>query len=333
MSQGMTVAGLVRMAGGFKRSAYRDEADLSSYVVENGQKVLVNHSNVAIEKALEGDASADVLLKPGDVVSIRRLAGWQDIGASVTINGEVEHAGSYGIEGGERLSSVLKRAGGFRAVAYPAAAVLDRVQVQQLAEQTRQEMILRIENTPVTVNPGTMSTQALAGLEQSLQMQRQEVLTALRTHPASGRLVIHIDSDISKWENTSADVELRAGDTLYIPKRPNFVMVNGQVYNPVAVSYVPRRDLSWYLERAGGSTRTGDKHNIYVLRADGSIVVPRNSGSIWMGSGFRDVRMQPGDTIFVPEKIVGGSPVWQNVIGVAQIMSAMAVPLAIGGVL
>ena len=80
MSQGMTVAALVRMAGGFKRSAYRDEADLSSYVVQDGQKVLVGHSNVAFEKALEGDKNADVALKPGDVVGIRQLAGWQDIG-------------------------------------------------------------------------------------------------------------------------------------------------------------------------------------------------------------------------------------------------------------
>ena len=94
MSQGMTVAGLVSMAGGFKRSAYRDEADLSSYVVQNGQKVLVSHSTVAVEKALDGDKNADVALNPGDVVSIRQLAGWQDIGSSVTITGEVEHAGS-----------------------------------------------------------------------------------------------------------------------------------------------------------------------------------------------------------------------------------------------
>jgi protein involved in polysaccharide export with SLBB domain len=332
MSQGLTAAGLVRMAGGFNRSAYRDDADLSSYVVQNGQKVLVNHSNVAIEQALEGDKSADVTLKPGDVVSIRRLSGWQDIGASVTIIGEVEHAGSYGIEDGERLSSVLKRAGGFRANAYPSAAVLERVQVRDLAEQARQQMILRIESTPVAVNQGAMGTQGATEMQQSLQMQRQEVLTSLRNRPASGRLVINISTDISKWENTPADIELRAEDTLYIPKRPNFVIVSGQVYNPVAISYVPRRDLGWYLERAGGATRTGDKKHIYVLRADGSVIVPQEAESIWMGGSFRNFRMQPGDTIFVPEKIVGGSPVWQNIIGVAQIMSATALPLAIAGV-
>ena len=73
--KGMTVAGLVSMAGGFTRSAYRDEAGLSSYVVQNGQKVLVTHSTVAVEKALDGDKSADVALKPGDVVSIEQLGG------------------------------------------------------------------------------------------------------------------------------------------------------------------------------------------------------------------------------------------------------------------
>jgi protein involved in polysaccharide export with SLBB domain len=333
MSQGMTLADLVRMAGGFKRSAYRDEADLSSYVVQNGQKVLVNHSVVAVEKAIDGDKSADVVLKPGNVVSIRRLAGWQDIGASVTINGEVEHAGSYGIEQGERLSSVLKRTGGFRESACPAAAVLERVQVRELAEQTRQQMIQRIETTPVSFRPGAMSTGDQAATQQSLQQQREQILTTLRSHPASGRLVINISPDIGKWENTPADIEMRAGDTLVIPKQPNFVLVSGQVYNPIAVSYVPGKDLGWYLRKAGGMTPSGNKKNIYVLHADGSVVVPREAESIWMGRNFMSLRMQPGDTIFVPEKIIGGSPVWQNILGMAQIMSAATLPLAIGGVL
>lgn len=334
MSQGMTVAGLVKMAGGFKRSAYRDEADLSSYVIENGQKVLVNHSNVAIERALEGDKNADVLLKPGDVVSIRSLAGWQDIGASVTINGEVEHAGSYGIVDGERLSSVLKRAGGFRRDAYPPAAVLERVQVRELNEQARQEMIQRIENTPIEFKPGTMNEQAAGATEQGLQQEREQALAALRNHPASGRMVINISTDIAKWENTPADIELRSGDTLYIPKRPSFVIVSGQVFNPIAISYVPGERLGWYLSKAGNATPQGDKKHIYVLRADGS-VTPWESehGTIWMSNSEANLRMQPGDTVFVPEKIVGVSQVWQNILGAAQIMTAAALPLAISGVL
>jgi protein involved in polysaccharide export with SLBB domain len=178
-----------------------------------------------------------------------------------------------------------------------------------------------------------MSTQAAADMQQSLQMQRQEILTTLRNHPASGRLVINISSDISKWENTPADIELRAGDILFIPKRPDFVTVSGQVYNQVAISYVPRRDLDWYLQQSGGATQSGDKKRIYVLHADGSVVVPRDRESIWMGNRFMSLRMRPGDTIIVPEKIIGGSPVWQNIMGIAQIMSATTLPLAIGGVI
>jgi protein involved in polysaccharide export with SLBB domain len=329
MSQGMTVAALVRMAGGFKRSAYRDEADLSSYVVQNGQKVLLNHSNVAVEKALDGDKNADVVLKPGNVVSVRQLAGWQDIGASMTINGEVEHAGSYGIEQGERLSSALKRAGGFRVDAYPAGAVLERVQVRELGEQARLQMIQRIETTPVNINAGVMSAQDQKDLQASMQQQRDQVLAVLRSHPATGRQVIRISADISKWENTSADIELRAGDTIVIPKRPNFVMVSGQVYNTEAITYMPGKDADWYLKKAGGATQFGNRRAVFVVRADGSIV---GHSSIWSGSSVMNLRMQPGDAIVVPEKIIGGSEIWKNLIGTAQIASSVAITGAVAGI-
>jgi protein involved in polysaccharide export with SLBB domain len=329
MSQAMTVAALVRMAGGFKRSAYRDQADLVSYVVQDGQKVLVSHSSVAVEKALDGDKNSDMALKPGDVVSIRQLAGWQDIGASMAITGEVQHAGSYGIQEGERLSSALKRAGGFRENAYPAAAVLDRVQVRELGEQARLQMIQRIETTPVSISAGAMSSQDQKDLQASMQQQRDQVLTALRTHPATGRQVIQISADIGKWENTSADIELRAGDTIVIPKRPNFVMVTGQVYNSEAITYMPGKDAAWYLNKAGGATQFGNRRAIFVMHVDGSI---EGHGSVWSGNSVMNLRMKPGDSIVVPEKIIGGSQVWKNVIGAAQVMSSIAITGAVTGI-
>jgi protein involved in polysaccharide export with SLBB domain len=331
MSEGMTVADLVRLAGGFKRSAFTVEGDLASYSTEDGQRILINHSEVALQKALDGDKNADVPLKPGDVVSIRSLAGWQDIGATVAIEGEVEHAGSYGIQDGERLSDVLKRAGGFRKDAYPYAAILERVQVHELNVQARNAMIRRIEETPVTVpTSSSSSNQSVGSLQSTLETQKQELLTSLRNSTVSGRMVIGIGSDISKWANTSADIVVRAGDTLTIPKRPEFVMTSGQVYNSVAITYVPGKDLSWYLKKAGGATRTGNKRDIYVLRADGS-VVPRDNG--WIGSNFMDLRMRPGDTIVVPEKIGGGSQAWERVSALAQALIAVMIPLAATGVL
>jgi protein involved in polysaccharide export with SLBB domain len=323
----MTLSALVHTAGDFTRSAYRAEADLASHDVINGQRVLTNHSVVALQKALDGDKSADVVLRPGDVVSIQQLAGWKNIGAAVSVSGEVEHPGSYAIVPGERLSAVLKRAGGFTADAYPPATAFERLQVRELSEQARQQMIRRIENTPIDFKPGTMSTEAAGAMQQSLEQQRAQALAALRNEQVTGRLVISISSDVGKWENTAADIELRAGDILTIPKRPNFVVVSGQVFNPGAISYVPGRDLNWYLRKTGGPTRLSDKKTIYVLHADGS-VTPKPNG--W-DSSFLHMHMRPGDDIFVPEKVIGGSQIWQNIIGIAQVMSAAALPLAISG--
>ncbi|MGA9060101.1 MAG: SLBB domain-containing protein [Terracidiphilus sp.] len=330
MSQGMTVAELVRMAGGFRRSAYRQEADLSNYTVQNGQKVLVGYSVVAVQKALDGDKSADVLLKPGDVVGIRQLTGWQDIGASITISGEVTFAGTYGIDEGERLSSVLKRVGGFREDAYPQGAVLERVEVRQMEENNRQEMIRRVESSVPSVAAGVSTTpQDQQNLLQTMRQQQQDVVAALRSHPSSGRLVIKISADISKWENTPADVVVRAGDTLTIPKHPDFVLIGGQVFNATGIAYRPGKDAGWYLRQAGGATRSGDKKSIFILRADGSVV--GDAKNTLFGPGVLSLRMNPGDSIIVPEKVIGGSQLWRNIIGTAQIMSSVALTGAVAG--
>ena len=330
MSQGMTVVGLVRMAGGFRRSAYREAADLTNYTVQNGEKVLLQHSVVDIGKALNGDNSADVPLDPGDVVGIRQLTGWKDIGASVTIDGEVKYPGTYGIQEGEHLSSVLKRVGGLREDAYPAGAVLDRVYVREVGEKNRQQMIDRIERTTPNVKSGLSSTQDQQSLLQAMQQQQQQVLASLRNHPASGRMVIQISSDIAKWENTPADIEMRAGDRLSMPKRPDFVVVSGQVYNATAISYAPGREADWYLRKAGGVTQSGNKKDIFIVRADGSVV--GRSGGPW-GRSVLTVRLRPGDSVIVPEKVVGGSQIWKDVIATAQIMSSVAITGAAAGIL
>jgi len=328
LSQGMTLAGLVRMAGGFKRDAYLHDVDLTSYAVQNGQSVRIDHKAVALERAMAGDPMADVALKPGDIVSVRQLPGWQDIGASVIVSGDVLYPGTYGIEQGERLSSILKRAGGFSETAYPPGAVLERVQVRELGERARQEMIRRIETTSISVKPGLLSGQDQAEIQQTMQQQRDQALAGLQSHPASGRLVINISSKIGNWENTSADIQMSPGDTLVIPKMHSFVIVSGQVYNPTAISFVPGKDAAWYLRQAGGATRSGDVQASFIVRANGAVVGHRSG---WLASGAMSSRMRPGDALIVPEKAVG-SQIWKNLISAAQIMSSVAITGAVAGI-
>jgi len=321
LAQEMTAAGLVTMAGGFKRSAYRQQADLSSYVVENGEKVVAAHRVIEIGKAVAGDRSADVTLKPGDLVGIRQMTGWGDIGASVTVRGEAVYPGTYGISEGERLSSVLKRAGGLRETAYPAGVVLERVQVREMSEKARLEMIRRVETASPSFNGAMTAAQEQVATLQATEQQRQQILASLRSHPASGRLVIRISADVGKWENTPADIEMRAGDELVVPKRPNFVMVGGQVYNAAAISYTRGKDAGWYLRRAGGPTQSANRKGIFLLRADGSVV--GRSGGL-RRENVLSTRLQPGDSIVVPEKIAGGSIFWKNLMSGAQLASSAA---------
>jgi protein involved in polysaccharide export with SLBB domain len=329
LSQGMTVAQLVRMAGGFKRSALLDDADLASYDVKDGKEVLSRRDTVKIGEAIKNsNSSADVLLKAGDVLTIHQISGWNDIGSSVTLEGEVTYPGPYGIQEGERLSSVLKRAGGFRATAYPTGAVLVRNQVKELEDKSRNELIHQIETTSAGAKLApSLSAQDDAATLQLLVQQQKEVVERLRSQPAIGRLVIKINSDIASWEGTPADIELRRGDVLTIPKKPGFVLVSGQVYNASAITFVPGKNAGWYLKRAGGSTEGGNMKEVLVIRANG-LVVGRRSAE-WYDPGVLETKLEPGDVIVVPQKVFGGSALLRNLFASAQIFSSVGFAAAL----
>jgi protein involved in polysaccharide export with SLBB domain len=233
--------------------------------------------------------------------------------------------GTYGIQTGEKLSSVLKRAGGFTAAAYPYGAVLERVQVREFAEKNRQEMIHRIESGQSVKVSGDATGGEQAVIVQAAMQQQQQVLTSLRNQTPSGRLVIRISSDIARWQNTAADIEVRPGDVLLIPKRPTFILISGQVYNSSAVSFFPGRSAGWYLQQAGGPTNLADKKSIFIIRADGSVVGRIGGGSGFWRGNVLSTRLEPGDSIVVPEKFISGSSTWKSLMTTAQFVSSMAI--------
>jgi protein involved in polysaccharide export with SLBB domain len=286
----------------------------------NGDHVEVEHREIPISSALAGDPDTDVVLKAGDVLTIRQLGGWSNIGGAMNVTGEVGHPGRYGIQDGERLSSILKRAGGFREDAYPYGAVLERAQVREIASKNRDELIRKLQNQIVD-SPTQRETY-------STTRQRNQLIERLKQIQVSGRVVINITPDIKAWENTPADVEVRAGDTLVIPKRPNFILVSGQVYSPTAITYSLGKTAGWYLKRAGGPTDLGNKKEVFVVRANGS-VVGRTSGDFWSG-GVLSTTLQPGDTVFVPERVSGPSKL-ALYSQAAQVISGVAIAAHLAG--
>lgn len=329
--EGMTAAQLVRTAGGFKRDAFVDQADLASYRVVAGERVSVERRDIAIGDAvLKENRDADTSLKPGDVLTIHQVTGWNDIGASITIEGEVAHPGSYGFKEGEHLSDVLKRAGGFRSTAYPEGAVLTRPEVAALEEKNKEELIRQIETASAAarLSPIAASSEQGAG-GQLVQQQQDHLVAELRSQPATGRLVIHINGAVESWAGSAADIEVRSGDVLRIPKRPGFVLVSGQVYNPSAITFIPRRTAGWYLQHAGGVSPLANSKEIFIIRANGD-VVGRRSGT-WYGHDVLSTKLNAGDTIVVPQKIIGHTATLRTLLGTAQIASSIAIAAAVAG--
>ncbi len=329
LSKGMTAAQLVRMAGGFKRDALLEKADLTSYDVNGGNRIVESLATVPIGAAVAGtDPNGDIPLKPGDTLTIHQITGWNDIGESITIDGQVRFPGNYGFHDGERLSSVLRRAGGLLSTAYPMGAVLIRIQVRELEQKSREELIRQIETNSAAarLSPNLASGDGAATL-QLIKAQQQETLQDLKNHPPTGRMVIHITADIDSWANTPEDIELRRGDVLTIPKQPGFVLVTGQVYNATALTFAPGQTAGWYLSHAGGTNSTANRKEIFIIRANGS-VVGRRSGEFF-DPKVLSTKLNPGDVVVVPQKIIGSSLLWRNLLTTAQIASSIAITAAV----
>jgi polysaccharide biosynthesis/export protein len=316
----MTVADLIRVGGGLKPSADTQLADLMQYQWQKGGGLGGQHEAIAISAALSGDPKANLPLSNGDVVTVRQLPGWNDLGASISVKGEVKHPGTYGIRPGERLSSILQRAGGFQPNGYVYGAVLERVQVRDLEMKEQAQMILRVKDLQSNLELLPEGDPKQRQAKQMALQQYQTTLTQLTTNTPVGRVAIRISSDVNRWKNTPADLEVRAGDTLIIPKRPSFVMVSGQVFNPTAVAYRPGKSAAWYLSQSGGPTKVADKKSIFVIRADGSVLGTKESW--WAGRSLNST-LQPGDTVVVPEKAIGGGIQWQTVFLAAQVAASI----------
>jgi protein involved in polysaccharide export with SLBB domain len=324
LTANMTMADLIMVGGGLKASADKKTAELTTYDfadAKTGQTQLTaQHEDISIAAAMAGDKSADLLLHNGDVVTIRKIPGWDDLGAYITVKGEVVHPGTYGIRPGERLSSILERAGGFERDAYPYGAVLERVEVRELESEQQSQLVVRLKSEGAALeNLPDASEQQKVSKYVTLQ-QYQQVLTQLAASSPVGRVAIRIFSPIKDWKNSPEDVEVRAGDILVIPKRPDFVMVMGQVFNSTAVSYRPGKSAKWYLSQSGGPTNLANKKEIFVMRADGSVI--GSKGRFFSGDPL-GTTLEPGDTIVVPEKAISGGLQWSNLFTSAQVASSI----------
>src|ERR1700722_7718027 len=99
-------------------------------------------------------------------------------------------------------------------------------------------------------------------------------------------------------------------------------MVTGQVYGPTGGGYRPGKSARWYLLQAGGTTNMANRRGIFVIRADGTVI--GSHGTLWLTGDTLSVSLQPGDMVVVPERALGGPPIWKTLFSSAQILSSIA---------
>jgi polysaccharide biosynthesis/export protein len=328
LTSNMHVEDLIRVSGGLKRSADLQHAILTQQENKETPGAPAESLAINLSGAMEGKPDENLLLNSGDVLTIRQIPGWNDLGATVIIRGEVLHPGTYGIRPGESLGSVLEKAGGFTAQAYPYGTVLTRREVRELEMKTHEELIARVKAEAVELKalPENDTDQKNAKL--TAVAQTETTLTQLETNLPVGRVVIQTSPTLKSFEQAAAETPLRNGDVVTIPKKANYVLVNGQVFNATAIGYVAGRSANWYLSQAGGLTQLADKKAVFVIHANGSVLAAKNNNGLWSGDPLNAVLL-PGDSIVVPEKAPRiGSRNWTALIQTAQVATSVAVAVA-----
>lgn len=302
----MTVRDLLLVAGNPKINAYLKNAEINR-IKQTGEAVSSFPIVINLEEAIKGNPKDNLVLAPFDELSIRKIPNWaEEKERYVTLRGEFRFPGVYPIYKGEKLSTLIERAGGFTDKAYLRAAKFTRVSIRELQQKRMDELVAKTEQEILKKQAEVAS---VAASKEELEATRaaleslQRIVALLKAAKAEGRLVIHMDK-LDKFRNSPYDVELMGGDLLEVPQVPNAVNVLGQVYNPTSFIPIDGEDVAFYLGKAGGATREAEESDTYVVRADGT-VISRQQVSMFKNlffCGFMSTPMEPGDTIIVPQK-------------------------------
>ncbi len=279
--EGETIASLIEVAGGLARGATADTVELSTYADGGTRRsLLINVGR---------PAGREYPLRDGDQVVVRFDPGWRAL-TRVVVEGEVAFPGEYGIAVGEdRLSDVIRRAGGVTGRASIGLAKLLRTSV----EWTDDLEYVRLEQIGV----GDMTPSEYAYFKS-------------RTRQLPG--TVSVDFEKALTGDGSHDVLLIDGDRIVIPKRETTVEVIGQVARPGRVAHVPGKRYGYYVEQAGGYASDAHRSATRVIRgATGERRRARRAGAL-----------APGDIVWIPER----EPIdwWDVVRDVASFASTVA---------
>jgi protein involved in polysaccharide export with SLBB domain len=279
------------------------------------------------------DASQDLELKAGDVVSILSEADIRVPIAEQTkivrLEGEFVHAGPYTVRPGESLRHLVERAGGLTPNAYLYGSEFTRESTRTVQQARIDEYVqsldLRIQRSNLALAASPVSSAQDLTSGNAAQVSEQQLLTRLRQIRATGRIVLEFKPN-SSGTDALPDIGLEDGDRLVVPHVPASINVVGAVNDQSSFLYRQGRRVATYVQTAGGITRDADRKRSFVIRADGEVVGYESRKGLW-GNQFFELPIYPGDTIVVPEKTFKPSGL-RSVLDWSQLFSQFALGAA-----
>ena len=272
-AENTTIKDLIVRAGGLLSSASTARVDVSRRIIDpastTNATIIAETFSFSIEDGLVADGKSNFILEPYDQIYVRKSPGFQEQ-RNVQVDGEVLFPGAYTlVEKEQRVSEVIKLAGGLSDNAYAAGARLIRVMTED--ERARQKQYL--ENLARGTMKDSIST---ASLETSIEYT----------------VGIELDKAIAN-PKSEYDIVLRENDRLIIPEFNNTIKINGAVMHPNTVLYKKGESLKYYIEQAGGYSDLAEKKRAYIVYMNGMTAKAKGSS--------KDL-IKPGSEIIVPTK-------------------------------
>lgn len=297
--QGMTIKDAILEAGGFTDAATGKRLEVGRRIINANDTInslqIAEVINVDSDKDLNASGKS-LELQPHDIVVVRNNPGYY-VQKSIIIQGEVKYSGRYVIaEKNERVSDVILRAGGFTDLADARAASLKRVNKLDIDTISKKYALTKL------------------GFRDSTDSARNMLLA-----PAD---LIGINlSEILKKPHSSSDIILEDGDVITIPKRDAVVKVRGEVLFPTQLSYIPKQNMVFYINRAGGFSDAAQRRKTFVIGANGN--AKRTNSFLF----FRNYpRIEAGDEIYIPKKPerTGKGLTTGELVGISSILASLA---------
>ena len=277
LKEGNSLSDLINYGLGFS-----DNADLSSLRIERPNKEITSFIEIS---DLESMSSYEI--KSSDTLNVRAFER-----RSATIMGAVNRPGKYLISENETLSSIIKKADGYKENAYPFGGILNNSQALKLNEIDKEKLYSSFIQKLITKGDQLFASESLP-----------YILDELKQTEVTGRVMAEFDLDVIE-ATPSLDTTISDKDEIIIPIRSEQVFIFGEINQIGAVRYQPSKSIEYYISSAGGLIETSDKNNIFVVHPNGEIEKLNNVNRLsQLTARNNDILIYPGSVIYIPREV------------------------------